>query len=427
MWQLSEKLLQFIWQFRRYNMQGLKTEDGHDLFVMHPGKANTHQGPDFSEAKIKIDDTTWVGNIEIHIKSSLWHTHAHTEDVHYNNVILHVVWENDVPIYDGLGHVLPTLVLQPLVSKIMMEHYQQLMEQKNDIPCGECLPALSELSWLAWKERMAAERLAEKAKVCIEYFEQSQHHWEDTCWWLIARSFGMKTNAAAFEQMARTLPVKLLHKHKNQLHQLEALLLGQCSLLDENFTDDYPKLLQKEYRFLSGKYGLNPIAKPALFLRMRPANFPTIRLAQLAVLIHQSVHLFSKIKDAENASDVVKFLNVSANDFWHHHYRFDDATTYKEKATGQQLLEHIIINAAAPLLYAYGMYHSDDHYTQKAMQWLMQTKHEVNTITKQWTSKKVTNNNALESQALIHLLHNYCNEKKCLSCAVGMKLLQYEQ
>ncbi len=424
MWQLSEKLLQFIWQFRRYNMLGLKTEDGHDLLIIHPGKVNVHQGPDFSEAKIKIDNTTWIGNIEIHIKSGQWHTHAHTKDVHYNNIILHVVWENDIPIYDNQGNKIPTLVLQPLVSKIMMEHYQNLMEQKNNIPCGECLPALSDLSWLAWKERMAAERLTAKASVCIDYFKQAHQHWEDTCWWYIARSFGMKTNAVAFEQMARTLPVKLLHKYKNQIHQLEALLLGQCRLLEGNFTDNYPKMLQKEYQFLAAKHGLEPIAKPPLFLRMRPANFPTIRLAQLAALIQQSVHLFSKIKDAENPLVIEKLLNVSANDYWHYHYKFDEATDYKEKATGRQLLEHIIINAAAPLLYAYGLYLSDDHYKQKAMQWLMQTKPEINTITKQWTSKNVTNNNALESQALIHLLHNYCDEKKCLSCAVGMKLLQ---
>ncbi len=424
MWQLSEKLLQFIWQFRRYNLQGLQTDDGQDLVIIHPGKVNTHQGPDFSEAKIKIDNTTWIGNVEIHLKSSHWHSHAHTNDVHYNNIILHVVWENDTPIYDKSGNAIPTLVLQHLVSKIMMTHYQKLMEQKHDIPCGECLPALSDLSWLAWKERMAAERLTAKATICIAYFNQAQQHWEDTCWWFIARSFGMKTNALPFEQMARTLPVTLLYKHKNQLHQLEALLMGQCRLLEGNFTDDYAVMLQKEYRFLAIKYGLKPIAKPALFLRMRPANFPTIRLAQLAALIHQSVHLFSKIKDAENPTAIEKLLNVSANDYWHYHYKFDEATPFKEKTTGHQLLEHIIINAAAPLLYAYGMYQSDDHYKQKAMQWLLQTKPEVNTITKQWAAKKISIKNALESQALIHLFNQYCHEKKCLSCAVGMKILQ---
>lgn len=425
MWLITEKLLQFIWQFRRYNANGLITEDGLQVIVFHPGVMNTGQGPDFSEAKIKIGDTTWAGNIEIHIKASQWHQHAHTHDVHYNNIILHVVWENDKPVLDNQENPIPTVVLQPLVSKVMLLHYQKLMEQMHSIPCKDFLPALSDLSWLAWKERMAAERLASKAQTCLEYLHQARNHWEDTCWWLIARSFGMKSNAMAFELMARTLPVKLLHKHKNQLHQLEALLMGQCRLLEGEFKDAYPLMLQKEYRYLAAKYGLNPIAKPALFLRMRPANFPTIRLAQLAVLIVQSVHLFSKIKEATSPSDVEKLLNVTANDYWHYHYQFDEETGFKEKNTGQQLLEHIIINAATPLLYAYGVSQSEENFKQKAMQWLMQTKPETNAVTKQWTSLHVTNSNALESQALIHLSKNYCYEKKCLNCAVGMKLLQH--
>jgi len=290
---MTEKLLQCIWQFQYFNRNELQTESGEPLQIIYPGKFNTNQGPDFLEAKIIIDKTTWAGNIELHIKTSDWEKHNHSDDKNYKNVILHVVWEND--FYLPQNNI-PLIILHHRVSKLLLIRYEEWMNSQSFIPCEKNISQVNEIIWTTWKQRLLIERLQRKSKLVEDYLHQNNNHWEETFWWPLARNFGYTINAEAFEAMAKTISVNMLAKHKNQIHQLEALLAGQCGLLDNDFTETYLIMLQKEYSFLKKKYQLQSINQPVHFLRMRPGNFPTIRLAQLAVLIQQSIHLFSVVK-----------------------------------------------------------------------------------------------------------------------------------
>ncbi|MEO5945136.1 MAG: DUF2851 family protein, partial [Ferruginibacter sp.] len=253
--------------------------------------------------------------------------------------------------------------------------------------------------------------------------QKNKQHWEETFWWLLARNFGIKINSDAFEAIAQSLPLNILAKHKNQIHQLEALLLGQAGLLEKDFTEDYPRMLQKEYIFLRKKYDLPQIHISLYFLRMRPANFPTIRLAQLAALIQESLHLFSKIKEAEDIEEVEKLLAVTANDYWNYHYVPDESTAFKKKALGKQMIQNILINTVIPVLYAYGLFNKNEILKSKALQWLEKTSAEKNNITKGFQSLGIENKNAFDSQALIRLKNEYCDHRLCLQCAIGNKIL----
>ncbi len=421
---MNERLLQFIWQFQYYNKNDLQTERGERLTIIHPGQYNTHQGPDFLDAKITIDNTTWAGSIEIHIKSSDWKKHNHSEDKNYSNTILHVVWENDSDIHYKSGSEVPTLSLQNLVPKLLLDRYRKLMLHEAFVPCDTYLPFLDEMKWLAWKERLAIERLQRKSAVVLDMLTEANNHWEEVFWRMLARNFGMKVNADVFESIAKSLPVNILAKHKNQIHQLEGFLLGQAGLLEQDFNEDYPRLLKREYNFYKKKYQLNPVPVRPFFLRMRPANFPTIRLAQLAMLVNQSSHLFSKIKETDDVLAVKELLNVTANDYWHYHYKFDEAGEYHPKQLGKQMTENIIINTAIPVLFAYGLFNKEEVIKAKALQWLTELEAEKNTITKKWTTYQVQNNNALESQALLELKNNYCDLRRCLECSVGNAILK---
>ena len=416
---MTERLLQFIWQFQYFNKGELQTTAGEEVQIIFPGNFNTNQGPDFNDAKIKIGKTTWAGNTELHLLSSDWNKHNHQHDKNYNNVILHVVWEDDFPNYN-----IPVLVLKNRVSKILLQKYEELMNTKGFIPCENSISSVKPIVLQSWKERLLAERLIRKSEIVKTFLDQNNYHWEETFWWLLARNFGIKINADAFEAMARSIPVNILAKHKNQIHQLEALLMGQANLLNEKFTEDYPVMLKKEYEFYKSKYKLQPNAYPAFFLRMRPGNFPTIRLAQLAMLIHQSEHLFSKIKETASLKDVKKWLDVTANDHWHYHYRFDEQSSFKKKNLGEAMIDNILINTVCTALFAYGHFHNEQKYRDKALQWLEEIAAESNSITKGFLQSGLQNKNAHDSQALIELKNEYCSKKRCLDCAIGNSILK---
>jgi hypothetical protein len=263
--------------------------------------------------------------------------------------------------------------------------------------------------------------------VIFRFLEESKSHWAESFWWMMARNFGTKTNAEAFEALARTLPLSLIAKHKNSIHQLEALLLGQAGLLNLNFEDDYARLLQREYLFLKKKYGLHPVNHPVHFLRMRPGNFPTIRLAQLAALIYNSGDLFPVILQTESSKEMRKLFDVCANDYWHYHYRFDEASAFHQKKLGKDMADNIIINTVVPVLFAYGLYHKEEKFKTRALSWLEETAPEVNTVTKEFIRLGVSNKSAFDSQALIELKTKYCDDKHCLSCSIGNALLKLNQ
>ena len=417
---MTERLLQYIWQFQYLNAYNLQTTQAQDLQIIFQGNYNTNQGPDFLNGKIKIDATTWAGNIELHINSSDWKLHNHSNDKNYNNVILHVVWNDDV----DLQLPFPTLELQNRVSKLLLKKYEELVQSQYFIPCENHLDEINELILAKWKERLLIERLQQKTIYIEGLLKKNNLHWEESFWWMLARNFGTKINSDAFEKMAQSIPINVLAKHKNQLIQLEALLMGQAGLLNEHFEEDYPILLQKEFRFLQKKYKLKEKHHPLYFLRMRPANFPTIRLAQLAMIIHESNHLFDTIREVQHCHDVEKLFNVTANDYWHYHYVFDETSAFKKKTLGKEMIRNILINTVIPMLYAYGYFNNKESFKTKALLWMEQLPSEKNNITKGYESLGIKNNSAFDSQALIQLKHEYCDHKHCLQCAIGNSILK---
>jgi len=277
---------------------------------------------------------------------------------------------------------------------------------------------------MAWKERLLAERLTRKSKLVFQFLEENNFHWEETFWWMLARNFGMKVNTEAFEAIARSIPINVLGKQKQQVIQLEALLLGQSGLLNTKFREDYPKMLQREFSFLRRKHGLRPVHIPIHFLRMRPGNFPTIRLAQLAALIQGSAHLFSKILEMESVSEVKKLFDVTANDYWHYHYILDEVSTFKKKMTGKDMIENLIINTVVPMLFTYGLYHKEENYKARAVKWLESISAESNSTTRGFIQLGVSNKTSFDSQALLELKSQYCDQRHCLKCAVGNAILK---
>jgi Protein of unknown function (DUF2851) len=417
---MTERLLQYIWQFQYFNYSDLHTEEGEPLQIIHPGLLNSNQGPDFSDAKIKIKSTVWAGSIELHINTSDWKNHKHSNDKNYKNVILHVVWQHDI----NLNLPCSTLVLEDKVPKLLLSKYDELMNADCFIPCEKNIKQINSLTWQSWKERLLVERLEQKTQLVFDHLQKNKNHWEETFWWMLARNFGVKLNSVAFEKIAQSVSVNILAKHKGQIHQVEALLFGQAGLLDGVFVEDYPTLLQKEYLFLKKKYNLQKVEASMIFLRMRPSNFPTVRLAQLAMLMHNSLHLFSKIKESGSIKTIKELLQVTANDYWHYHYVFDEATTFKKKKLGEQMTDNILINTVVPVLFAYGHYHGENSFKDKALQWLEEIKAEKNSITNGFTSLQVENKTAFDSQALIQLKNEYCNKKRCLDCSIGNKLIR---
>jgi hypothetical protein len=418
---MTERLLQYIWQFQYFNKKELQLSTGESLQIIHPGQWNLHQGPDFLQATIKIAQTRWVGNIELHVQTSDWFRHAHQHDKNYKNVIMHVVWIHDL---DADKSDMPVLSLQDKVPKMLLSQYQDWMKNSLFIPCGQQIATVNNIVWVSWKERLLVERLQRKTAAIQIYLKECNDHWEEAFWWLLARNFGIKVNAEAFETVAKSLHVNILVRHKNQINQLEALLLGQAGLLEKKFEESYPKMLQKEYHFYKNKYKLQPIREPIHFLRMRPENFPTIRLAQLAMLIHDSSRLFSRVLETTSATAIKKLLNVTANDYWHYHFRPDEPAPFKPKKLGEQMINNIIVNTVVPIVFAFGYLQSKNGYKEKAIKWLEEIGAENNSLIEKFTRLGIISKNAFDTQSVLELKATYCDNRKCLDCAVGNSLLK---
>ncbi|GAC1384128.1 MAG: DUF2851 family protein [Ginsengibacter sp.] len=421
---MKEKLLQFIWQFQYFNRSELEITSGESLQILDPGRLNNHQGPDFLEGKIKINNTILIGHIEIHINAASWYLHRHDQDSHFKNIILHVVWRDDAEVKDKHGTLLPTLVLQDRVSKILLSKYQTLMMSEGFISCENQIGSVNEMVLSAWKHRLVVERLQTRALKIFSLQQENNGHWEETFWWMLASAFGIKVNSGGFQAMAKSIPVKVLAKHKQNHLQIEALLFGQAGLLEEDFSDSYPLMLKKEHEFLSKKYGLAPSKFPLYFLRMRPANFPSIRLAQLSALICESEHLFSKVLSITSIEELKGLFDVQANDYWHYHYVFDVTSKYKVKQMGVLTVNNIIINTIVPMIYAYSHFHKNDELKEKAISWLDDIEGDRNSIIYGFKALSISIKNAFDSQAMIQMKNEYCNEKLCLKCSIGNALIK---
>jgi len=421
---MNERLLQFIWQFQYFNVKELFTTQGERVVIERCGMLNLHQGPDFSEAWIHIGNTTWVGAVELHLLASDWNRHRHYDDPYYQKIILHVVWEEDELLFDGYGNRIPTLELKDRIAASLLQRYRCIMDNPMPVSCASFLPALTPLAWYAWKERLAAERLEQKAMQVLETLQQCNGDWEEVCWRSIAGNFGGKVNRILFEQVATALPVRLLARHRNRRTQLEALLMGQANLLGHAGRDAYGLLLQREYAFYRNKYKLVPSALPAAFLRMRPASFPTIRLSQLAALFHRCPSFYSLFCEARSVASLsTVFADIAADDYWNTHYHFKEESKSQPKYLGRYMADNLIINTVIPLLFAHATYHNAAHQKAHLLSWLLELPAEQNRITREWQTMGITIHSALDSQAMTELSNHYCAKKRCLVCAVGNKIL----
>lgn len=429
---MQENFLHFLWQWRRFTSEDLRTTDGEPLEILHPGELNTDAGPDFFAARICIGDQLWAGNVEIHLKSSDWFAHGHDADRAYENVILHVVFEEDRPIFRGKnldekspGSRIPTLELRGRVPEKIEQTWQNLAAEKAAIPCRSRISEVPQIIRLNWLDRLLVDRLEAKTEGIAEALDRSGGHWEQVFFEKIAWNFGLKINAEPFEMLAKSLTVSHLAKHKDNLLQLEAMLFGQAGLLETDFADDYPKQLKKEYQFLRHKYQLVPLDSSLMkFLRLRPPNFPTIRLAQLAWLVHHSSHLFSKMITVGSLREMENLLHAEVSDYWQTHYVFDKPSPRRRKTFGSDAIHLLVINTIAPFLFFYGKKTNRDDLRDRALKILEALPPEPNAIMDAWVDAGISARNSYESQALLQLTKKYCSEKRCLECGIGHFLLK---
>lgn len=422
---MRESFLHFLWRWRRFDAQTLRTTDGQSLEILHPGEWNGHAGPDFFNARVRIGDTIWAGNVEMHLRASEWMLHRHSTDAAYNNVVLHVVLEEDQPVARASGERIPCLELKGRIPPKILENYQRLEHERAWIPCRQFFKDIPGIVRLNWLDRLLVERLEQKTAAVAEILAATGNHWEEAFYRLLARNFGLKVNAEPFETLARSLPLLILAKHKNDVKQTEALLFGQAGMLDGAFKDEWPKALAQEYRFLKHKYDLMPMAfSQWKFLRLRPANFPTVRLAQFVALVHQSAHLFSKILEAKNLRELENLFDVQPGEYWLTHFQFDKPSVRRPKNTGRDFVHLLIINTIAPFLFHYGKMRELEAFQKRALSLLEELPPEANAIVDGWAELGVQARDAYQTQALIHLKTRYCDAKRCLECAMGNAILK---
>ena len=424
---MDEKLLQYIWEHKLFDVLGHQTVSGEDLSIISVGMENHNSGPDFTDAKIKIGNTLWAGCVELHLHSSDWEKHNHQEDKAYSNVILHVVYEHDKDIYNSSGTRIPTFELKRFINPELINKYKTYMESSLEIVCKNQFSEVDSLHLFSWLDRLLVERLEAKTEQIEQLLTKKTQHKEEVFYHYLAAAFGFKTNTLPFSLLAESLPLSCLAKHKNNLFQLEALFFGQAGLLPDNETDEYCESLKKEYRFLKHKFSLQPVCKSAMwkFAKMYPSGFPTIRIAQFASLIHQSSSLLSKVLKAEKIEDLLEMFSVKASSYWNSHYQFGvPASRSMEKHLGITAIYSLIINTILPFMYAYGKWQEDDLLREKAIIFFESLPLENNTIVRKYINLHSDICNALHSQALIQLYNNYCSTKQCLRCGIGLNLMK---
>lgn len=422
---ITEDFLHYIWNFKLFKTLDLKTFNNETIQILKSGQHNTDAGPDFFNAQIKIGNTTWAGNVEIHIKSSDWDKHHHETDTAYDNVILHVVYENDKNINNSKGLTIPTLELKSIIDERLIDNYQKLLSNKNWIPCSSQLKQVDSFIVNNWLQRLIIERLERKSFEIKSTLELNRNDWEETFYQQLFKYFGLKVNAEPFLLLAKNTPLKIIEKH-HTLNAIEAILFGQAGFLNENFEGDYCKRLKTEFQFLKSKFSLSPLENSIWkFLRLRPANFPTIRIAQLANLLNNEPRLFAKILSLNTISEFRNLFKVQASNYWSEHYQFGKKSSKKSiKKTGVVLIDTLIINVVVPFLFVYGESINDENLKNKALTLLQELKSESNIIINNFEQEGVVVKNALESQSLIELKTNYCNQKKCLNCSIGNNLIK---
>ena len=422
---MNEDFLHYVWKHQLFSKIKLQTSELNNVEIISAGLHNTNSGPDFLNAKLKIDAVLWAGHVEIHVKSSDWYVHQHENDANYDAVILHVVWENDVAVFGKNNSTLPTLELQYLVDKNLLNQYQNLFSKKERwVPCENSITIIDSFVFENWKERLFFERLEEKSVLIHQLLKTSNNNYEAVLFKLLAKNFGLKTNGEAFLNFANSIDFSIVRKLQNDAFKLEALFFGQAGFLEKASEEKYVIELQKEYNYSKHKFKLTSIFNGQFqFFRMRPTNFPTIRIAQLTALYAKHQNLFSKLIKLEKLEDFYTLFSVEVNDYWKTHYTFKSVSKKSAKKLTKSFVDLLLINTIVPLKFNYlkSRGEVEEHDFLKLIQ---QIKPEKNSVIDKFGELNISTKNAFETQALLQLKNNYCAKKRCLQCAIGNNLLR---
>lgn len=422
---MNESFLHYIWKYKLFSTSVFLGTKNENIELIKTGDDHQDSGPDFFNAQIKVDGLWLAGNIEIHLKTSDWLKHQHHFDDVYNHLILHVVYEHDMDIPQNLSHHVPVLELKPYISPLLLTQYQTFFTNRSVVSCGSSITQVNDISWISWVNRLAVSKLENKSAYIESLFQFKQQNFEETLYVLLCRNFGFKTNSDAFELLAKQLPFHIIKKHLDQPHSVNALLFGMAGMLDEPFQEEYPRQLQNEFEFLKHKYNLIPLKKELWkFLRMRPVNFPTIRLAQLGAVLCQSQSLFHLLENRSDLKLIKQYFDIKLPAYWDTHFHFEKETQAQLKHIGEQSVDNIIINTVVPYLFFLAKHYHHEIYSDYAMKLLTHLPPEQNTKIKTYTELGVHPKNALETQALIYMYDQFCLKKRCLECQVAGFLLK---
>ena len=419
---MYEEFLHFIYKNKLWKEEPLLC-NGEKFEIIDVGITNQDSGPDFFNAKIKFDNTVWAGNVEIHVNSSDWYKHKHQYDLTYNNVILHVVFNNDKQIFYNNNEPVPTWEIK--FDHSLFNKYSELKNNNTDVPCSNYLDILDKIKISLYIQKLGIERLIQKTEYIQSLLQKNHNDWEQAFYVCLARNFGFGTNSIAFEQLALNTPINVIRKEYDNLFKIEALLFGQANLFLPEVEDEYQTKLIQEYNFLREKHGLNPIQREFWkFSKLRPANFPHIKLAQLCSLLSKFQGLFSAITNEKNFNKIRNFFEIHISDYWKTHYNFGKETKTAYQHLSSETFDNIAINTIAPFLYLYFATFKTDDSQELAIDWLNTIKPENNRYIRVWQSLGIESISAFETQALIHLRKNYCDLKKCLDCNIGYEIMK---
>ncbi len=421
---MGEQLLQFIWKFGLFEKEGARCTTGECLEVLSAGVQNTDAGPDFSNARIKIGGTLWAGNVEVHNLASDWEKHKHQGNMAYDSVILHVVRQSDCePVCSSSGVPIP--VYEMRYNQALEERYHRLMSSQEFVPCRPLLKTVENFKLRMFLTRLAVERMEQRCERITRLLEAKHGDWEAVFQRTLFRAFGFGVNAEPFEQLAQSIPAACIAKHRNSQLQVEALLLGQAGLLGGAAADEYHAQLQKEYDLLRAKFSLSPMPSHVWkFLRTRPVNFPTIRIAQLAGFLHKNQDFISAVLAVKVVEDCKKIFSAKPSEYWDTHYSLGHASARRNKILGEKSVERIAANFVAPVMFAYGRSRGQEALCDTAIALLEQIAAEQNSKVEGWRGMGINPQNMLESQALLQLKNEYCDRKKCLQCMIGKQILE---
>lgn len=421
---MQEDFIHYLWKFKKISGPDLKTTQGKSIVIKSLGQHNHHSGPDFFNSKVEIDGQLWAGNVEMHIRSSDWYKHGHDDDPAYDNVILHVVWKHDAEITRRSEVDIPVLEVSSFIPDDIILSYTRLFTYKNDqfINCEKLVGTLDPFKITMWLEKVYIQRLEQRCERIKDSLSKNQNDWEATFFQVLARSFGTKINADAFEQIATSMDPSVIRKLSTDAFRLESALLGQGNLLDNPREDRYYKLLVDEYAFAKAKFNLKPIHTDLKFFRLRPANYPTIRLSQLAMLYKKIPFLFAEVILAKTRKEMISLFDVKASKYWDTHHLFDKETDDREKNLTPSFIDLLIINCIVPMKFAYARFQGKD-IADDVIELIRSVPLEKNTITVAF-NKLLGINNAMESQAVLQLKPNYCDQNQCLKCDIGVHLMR---